>query len=119
MATKKTAIIRAALTVLASLTFCPTSRVTVAGPPAEGVEKRVPWTTSHIVGSPDPPLPYVTEPAFAALKFNQCLDIARAPGSDRMFVVEQMGKIFSFPNQSDVASADLVVDIAQEIAGAE
>ena len=49
--------------------------------------------------------------AFPALKFNKCLDLARAPGSDRLFIVEQDGKIFSFPNDPEVKTADLVVDI--------
>ena len=87
----------------------------IADPPAVGIQKRVAWTTSRITGSPEPPLPYVTERVFPELKFNQCLDITSAPGSDRLFVVEQSGKIFSIPNTSDVAEADLVVDFANEI----
>ena len=82
-----------------------------------GIDKRVAWTTSRITGSPEPPLPYVTERAFPSLTFNQCLDITTAPGSDRLFVVEQSGKIFSFPNKPDVAEADLVVDFAKEKPG--
>jgi hypothetical protein len=81
--------------------------------------KRVPWTTSRITGSPEPPLPYVTQRAFPALKFTQCLDLVAAPGSDRLFVVEQEGKIFSFPDRPDVQSADLVVDLKKQIAGVE
>lgn len=81
-----------------------------------GLEQRVPWTTSRIMGSPEPALPYVTQPAFPALHFNQCLDMAAAPGSDRLFVLEQTGKIFSFPCRQDVASADLVIDLAQAVA---
>ena len=90
------------------------SRMGTANPPKIGIQKRIPWTTSRITGSPDPPLPYVTQRAFPALKFNQCLDITTAPGSDRLFVVEQSGKIYSFPNKADVPTADLVVDFAKE-----
>lgn len=91
----------------------------MAGSPKVGLETRIPWTTSRISGSPDPPLPFVTERAFPALKFNQCLDITAAPGSDRLFVVEQSGKVFSFPNEPDVQAADLVVDFAREIPGVQ
>src|SRR5579871_5817615 len=84
-----------------------------------GMERRVPWTTSHISGSPEPPLPYVTERAFPNLTFSRCLDLTAAPGSDRLFLVEQGGKIFSFPNQADVKSADLVIDFAKAIPGVE
>lgn len=82
-----------------------------------GIEKRVPWTTSRIKGSPEPALPYVTERVFPELTFNHCLDMVVAPGSNRLFVVEQAGKIFSFPNDPGVKSADLVVDLAKEIPG--
>ena len=81
--------------------------------------KRTAWTTSRITGSPEPPLPYVTERAFPALKFTQCLDLVADPESDRLFVVEQEGKIFSFPNRPDAKSADLVVDLKKQIAGVE
>ncbi len=87
-------------------------------PPAAPGE-RMPWTTSRIQGSPEPPLPYVTERAFPALKFDQCLDLAVPPGGERLFVVEQKGKIYSFPNRPDVAQADLVVDLAQAIPGVD
>lgn len=88
-----------------------------ADPPKVGIEKRVPWTASRIIGSPEKPLPYVAERAFPALTFKNCIDITNAPGSDRLFVVEQGGKILSFPNRSDVEAADLVVDLAKTIKG--
>ena len=39
--------------------------------PAEphGIESRIPWTDSKVVGSPDPPSPYFTKPAFERLRF--------------------------------------------------
>lgn len=91
--------------------------VAVAQQSEFGIEQRVPWTVSRIKGSPEPALPYITERVFPELTFNHCLDMVAAPGSDRLFVVEQAGKIFSFPNQPDVKSADLVVDLAKEIEG--
>lgn len=91
----------------------------IAEPAQVGIQSRVAWTTSRITGAPEPPRPYTTEPAFPALKFTACLDLASAPGSDRLFVVEQAGKIFSFPNRDDVQSHDLVVDLANEIDGVE
>ncbi len=33
-----------------------------------GIEKRVPWTTSKVVGSPEPPPPYKTELAFPSCR---------------------------------------------------
>ncbi len=105
--------------VLVPLVLVATRPYASADPPKVGIEKRVAWTGSRITGAPEPPLPYVTEHVFPALKFKECLDLTKAPGSDRLFVVEQAGKIFSFPNQPDVKTADLVIDIAKEIAGAQ
>lgn len=118
MATSKPSRFVATLVLVSSI-LAATHRSTLADPPKVGIEKRVPWTTSRITGSPEVPLPYVTERAFPALKFNNCLDITKAPGSDRLFVAEQGGKIFSFSNKPDVASADLVIDLAKEIKGVQ
>lgn len=103
--------------LLAALMVVATQHGATADPPAVGIEHRVPWTTSRIRGSPEPPLRYVTERVFPALKFKECLDITSVPGIDRLFVVEQAGKIFSFPTTADVQSADLVVDVAKAIPG--
>jgi uncharacterized repeat protein (TIGR03806 family) len=105
--------------VLVTLGIAATQRNVVADPSAVGIEKRVAWATSRITGSPEAPLPYVTERAFPSLTFKNSLDITSAPGSDRLFVVEQAGKILSFTNKTDVQKADLVLDLAQAIAGVQ
>ena len=38
-----------------------------------GIAQRMPWTTSHIVGSPEPPLPYKIGRAFPKLTFHNPL----------------------------------------------
>ena len=78
---------------------------------ASGVDKRIPWTTSKVRGSPDPPSPYLTELAFPKLKFDEPLDITSAPGSSRLFVTERYGRVFSFPNDPRTAKADLLLDL--------
>lgn len=80
---------------------------------------RAAWTTSRISGSPEPPHPYITETAFPGLKFDRCLDLVAMPESDRMFVVEQSGRICSFVNQPDVTAFDVAVDLSKEISGVE
>src|SRR5438105_4736785 len=64
-------------------------------PKPYGIETRVPWTTSHVKGSPEPPPPYRSEVAFPKLKFSSPLDLVGAPGVDRLFAAERYGKIFS------------------------
>lgn len=78
---------------------------------AFGIDKRVPWTTSNVKGSPEPPPPYRTEPAFPKLKFDEPLDLTYAPGTDRLFVAERYGKIWSFVNKKDVAKANLALHL--------
>ena len=74
------------VTLLALALFCS----------AAFAEQRVPWTTSRIHGTPEPPPPFVVERIFPGLTFNRPLDIARIPGSDRLVVVEEFGKLHSF-----------------------
>ncbi len=77
--------------------------------------KRVPWTTSRVTGTPEPPHPFAVERAFPKLTFKNPLLMARIPGTDRLFVGEQYGKIFSFPDEDDVARADLFFDLPKEL----
>jgi glucose/arabinose dehydrogenase len=75
---------------------------------------RTPWNTSRVVGSPDPPPAYKVVRAFPNLKFEHPLLIARPPGSNRLFVGEQAGVLYSFVNKPD-AKADLFFDLRKEI----
>src|SRR5437870_1901043 len=62
-----------------------------------GIDKRVPWTTSRFRGTPEPPLPYRAERSFPKLSFKSPTVLTNAPATDRLFVAEQHGKIFSIP----------------------
>src|SRR5438874_2718490 len=76
-----------------------------------GLEKRVPWTTSRVIGSPEPPPPYRTAPAFPKLpNFEEPLDLVYAPGTNRLFVAGRWGKIWSFVNKKNVDKADLALE---------
>ena len=52
--------------------------------------------------------------AFPNLKFHHPLLIARAPRGDRLFVGEQAGVLYSFPDRPD-ARADLFLDLPREL----
>jgi glucose/arabinose dehydrogenase/mono/diheme cytochrome c family protein len=54
-----------------------------------GIEKFVPVTTSKVVGSPEPPLPYRTQRLYPKLKTVFPMFIAHQPGSDRLLVITQ------------------------------
>ena len=78
-----------------------------------GLEQRIPWTTSNMVGYPEPPPPYRTERVFPKLSFAEPLDLAAAPGTNRLWVAERKGKLFSFVQQADVEKADLALELTR------
>ena len=80
----------------------------IAEPPT--APKRVYWH-SRVIGTPEPPLPYRTVPAFAGLSFKRPLYIAAEPGSNRLLVVEQGGKILAFENRPGVHEAETFLEI--------
>ena len=69
------------------------------------VDSRPEWSTSKVTGSPEPPPPYQVAHVFSKLKFDHPLLMARIPGTDRLFVGEEAGAIFSFDNKSDATAA--------------
>jgi uncharacterized repeat protein (TIGR03806 family) len=88
----------------------------IAEKPA-GVDKRVLWTTSKIKGSPEPPPPYRLEVAFPRIKFFEPLEVTAAPGTDRLFVAQRKGQIFSFVASARSDKADLLVDVKKNVYG--
>jgi putative heme-binding domain-containing protein len=114
---KRTAALLLTGALLSVFAFLPPFRpATADGPKAEpphGIPRRVPWTTSHVTGSPEPPLPFAIERAFPKLQFKLPLLMARAGG--RFFVGEHHGKIFSFPDDQSAARADLFLDLSKEL----
>jgi glucose/arabinose dehydrogenase len=82
-----------------------------------GLTKRVPWTTPGITGSPEPPLPYRAQNAFPKIDFKNPTEVVQVPGSDRLMVTEEKGKVYSFPNRPDAENPDLVIDLAASAPG--
>ncbi len=88
---------------------------TSQGQKDEPKPKRVLWTTSKVVGSPEPPHPFRVVNAFPKLKFKDPLHLEAMPGSDRLVMLEQAGKVFSFVNKPDTDKADLMLDFSKEL----
>jgi glucose/arabinose dehydrogenase len=76
-------------------------------------KRRVPWRGSRIHGTPEPPPPYTAELAFPHLKFDFPVALVPAKGSDRLFLGNLKGRVFSFPNDPACARADLALDVAK------
>jgi uncharacterized repeat protein (TIGR03806 family) len=108
------AVILGALAAWIFLRSAPTTQAADKAAPKVGLEKRIPWTTSKVRGSPEPPSPFRTEIAFPKLKkFDEPLDLEKLPGTDRIVVVERYGRIFTLPTKRDIAQADLLLDYNQ------
>ena len=75
-------------------------------------QQRVPWTTSRIQGTPEPPPPYVVERLYPGLTFKKPLDVTPLPGSDRLVVLEETGKMYSFVPGASVEKADLFGELS-------
>jgi putative heme-binding domain-containing protein len=106
------------LPLLAAAGFVARIAIGAAEPPRKEAEPpkpaRAPWTTSRVVGSPDPPAPFKVVRAFPNLKFNHPLLLTRSPGDNRLFVGEQAGVLYSFADKPD-AKAELFFDLRKEI----
>lgn len=87
-----------------------------------GIETRVPWTTSRLTGSPDPPAPYRTERVFPSLEFTNPVVLTGAPGTNRLFVAELAGNVYSFVPAADQAGTpqkDLCFALSSHVAGSD
>lgn len=80
-----------------------------------GIPERVKWTTSHVAGSPEPPSPYQLSRVFPQVKFKGPVFISQDPLSDRLFVAEYEGRIFSFKPGDPSGKKDLFLDMKRGI----
>jgi putative heme-binding domain-containing protein len=76
-----------------------------------GIAKRVPWTTSKMVGSPEPPVPYLVERAFPKLQFKNPVEMVAVPGTDQLAILELDGKLQIFRNVAEATSLHVAADV--------
>jgi uncharacterized repeat protein (TIGR03806 family) len=60
--------------------------------PPFGLVTREPWTSSRLVGSPEPPLPYTVEKTFDKIAWKAPIYIIDEPGTGYLLVVERGGE---------------------------
>lgn len=73
--------------------------------------KRVPWTTSHIHGSPDPPKPFVARRIYGDVAFNKPTELEYDPVSKCWLLLEQWGKLFALRHDDPGAKPVLCADL--------
>lgn len=112
-------LLGACLLLGAAIVGCRPSSSAVLAPgtsAGDAAARRVPWTASAVRGSPDPPPPFKTRRAYPHLAFKRPTAIVPAPGTDRLFVTEQRGRVYSFRDDPECREADLFLDVAELVA---
>lgn len=82
-------------------------------PKNAAIAKRIPLTTSNVRGRPEPPLPFRAEVAFPNVNFTNPTVLTNAPRTNRFFVAEQSGKIYSIAGDRSASKKDLLVDVTE------
>jgi uncharacterized repeat protein (TIGR03806 family) len=83
-----------------------------------GLEKRIPWTTSQVVGSPDPPMPYVVTQVFTDIKWEQPIYVEREPGTENLIVIQKGGeedtptRIVRVKDEAEAAEIEVLLSVA-------
>jgi uncharacterized repeat protein (TIGR03806 family) len=82
-----------------------------------GMERRIPWSDSRVVGSPEPMSPYKTIRAFPKLPVKQPLCMVPEPGTNRLFVLQHLspqggpGRLLVVRDDQEVAEAETLLEI--------
>ncbi|QDV38441.1 PQQ-dependent sugar dehydrogenase [Tautonia plasticadhaerens] len=83
-----------------------------------GLERRIPWEDSRVVGSPEPPLPYKTARAFPGLEgIEQPLAMFPEPGTDRLFLLQHLGswagpsRLLVVEDDQDARDPELLLEV--------
>ena len=84
-----------------------------------GAEQRIPWTLSRVEGAPEEPLPFQAVEAFGGKEFETPTCLVPLPGTDRFFVGEISGRIYSFRKSLPNEPASLALDLGQSQATGE
>jgi len=113
-----TGVLISAAAIIATMFFA--ARPIAAAEPgreAFNIAQRVPWTTSRVVGSPDPEPPYRLRRAFAQLKFDEPLELQIDPAGRRWVVAERAGKIYTFADDPQTDRRELLIDLKRTVYG--
>lgn len=78
---------------------------------AQILERRAPWTTSKVKGSPDPPLPYKIQRVFSNVELEHPTDIVWLPDAKKWIATQVTGEIVVFENDVDHATTTPLLDL--------
>ncbi|MEO0437563.1 MAG: PQQ-dependent sugar dehydrogenase [Pseudomonadota bacterium] len=105
-------------TTLKAVSVCLASFILAScgGSSGSGSEPTAPPALAPEPAPPLMPMRLGTSPAFPALTFNQPLSMVQIPGDDsHWYLIERAGRIWRFPNDSAATSAELFLDLSEQI----
>lgn len=82
-----------------------------------GLQGRLPWNDSRVVGSPDPLPPYKVAKAFPRLEVKQPLVMLPEPGTNRLFLLQHLqnwagpGRLLAVNDDQEASEAETLLDI--------
>jgi glucose/arabinose dehydrogenase len=82
-----------------------------------GLDRRMPWNDSRVVGSPDPPSPYKIVRSFPKLTIKQPLSLTPEPGTKRLFILQHLnfwagpGRLLAVDDDQDASRTDTLLEI--------
>ncbi len=85
--------------------------------PAQADEPRPLWTTSKVVGSPNPPLPFRVKQTFKNLTLPCPIGVAREPGQSSLLLWHQLsawggrGRVLRIADDPEVKETQLLLDL--------
>lgn len=92
------------------------------GPHDAAAAGRATWDVSRLVGSPEPPLPYQTVPAFPRLQTKQPIMIAVEPGRGGFLLIECNGyapvrtaRVSRLANNSEVIDPEVLLELGESV----
>ncbi|MCP4193681.1 MAG: c-type cytochrome [Planctomycetaceae bacterium] len=101
------------------------SAVAVAGEDEQdrpfGLSLRIPWVKSRLVGSPDPPRPYVATKMFAGIQWDRPIYLKPEPDGKHLFVIEQGGeenrpsKLLRIVGRTEVTEKTLLLSVPRRL----
>lgn len=75
------------------------------------LDRRVPFDTTRLVGTPDAPPPYRTRRDFERLKLTHPVFVTAEPGTDRLLVVEHDSRVIAFKEDPAADKADIFLEV--------
>ncbi|WZP00162.1 PQQ-dependent sugar dehydrogenase [Isosphaeraceae bacterium EP7] len=88
-----------------------------------GLNQRLPWNDSRVVGSPDPLSPYKVERAFPKLNIKQPLVLLPEPGTKRLFILQHLGgwggpsRILAIPDDQAASEPEQLLEVEPLVYG--